>query len=47
MHSSGRNILEKNDIKTLALEFDVTVPLGPFRIRVDAFLETLTVDELF
>lgn len=39
--------LEKYDIPTLALEFDVTVPLGPMRIRVDAFLETLAGDELF
>ena len=39
--------LKKNGIETLALEFDVTVPLGPFRIRVDAFLETLSEDDLF
>lgn len=40
-------MLDQNGIKTLALEFDVTVPLGPMRIRVDAFLETLSGDELF
>lgn len=40
-------LLEENDIKTYPLEFDVTVPLGPFRIRVDAFLETLSGEELF
>ncbi|BBO81005.1 r-phenyllactate dehydratase small subunit [Desulfosarcina ovata subsp. sediminis] len=39
--------LEKSGIKTLCLEFDVTVPLGPMRIRVDAFLETLAGDDLF
>ena len=43
-----KHVLEENDIKTLDLEFDVTVPLGPFRIRVDAFIETLSLgDELF
>ena len=41
------DLLEKNGIKTLYLELDVTVPLGPFRIRVDAFLETMAGDELF
>lgn len=40
-------MLDQNGIKTLALEFDVTVPLGPMRIRIDAFLETLAGDELF
>lgn len=40
-------MLENNGIKTLCLELDVTVPLGPFRIRVDAFLETMGTDELF
>ena len=36
-----------NGIKTLFLEFDVTVPLGPFRVRVEAFLETLSDEDLF
>jgi len=39
--------LEKNGIKALYLEFDVTTPLGPLRIRVDAFLETLSEEDLF
>ncbi|MBI2315765.1 MAG: benzoyl-CoA reductase, bzd-type, subunit N [Betaproteobacteria bacterium] len=39
--------LEKNGIPTLFLEFDVTNPLGPFRIRIEAFLETLSEEELF
>ena len=39
--------LEKNGIPTLFLEFDITNPLGPFRIRVEAFLETLSEEELF
>jgi benzoyl-CoA reductase subunit C len=42
-----RQLLGENGIKTLFLEFDVTVPLGPFRIRVDAFLETLGAEDLF
>jgi benzoyl-CoA reductase/2-hydroxyglutaryl-CoA dehydratase subunit BcrC/BadD/HgdB len=41
------DLLKKNDIKTLYLEFDVTTPLGPLRVRVDAFLETLMEDDLF
>lgn len=39
--------LEDNGIPTLFLEFDITNPLGPFRIRVEAFLETLREDDLF
>ncbi len=39
--------LESNGIPSLFLEFDITNPLGPFRIRVEAFLETLREDELF
>jgi benzoyl-CoA reductase subunit C len=34
-------------MKTLFLEFDVTVPLGQFKVRVEAFLEMLQEDELF
>ena len=32
---------------TLFLEFDVTVPIGPLRIRAEAFLETLGSEDLF
>lgn len=39
--------LEDNGIPTLFLEFDITNPLGPFRVRVEAFLETLSEEELF
>jgi benzoyl-CoA reductase subunit C len=39
--------LNENDIRTLFLEFDVTVPLGQFRTRVEAFLEMLMEEELF
>jgi len=43
-----RETLENKGIKTLALEFDVTDPIGPFRIRTDAFVETLSAgDDLF
>ena len=33
--------------KTLFLEFDVTVPIGQFKVRVEAFLEMLEQDDLF
>jgi benzoyl-CoA reductase subunit C len=39
--------LENNGIPTLFLEFDITNPIGPFRIRIEAFLETLREDDLF
>lgn len=39
--------LEDNGVPTLFLEFDITNPIGPFRIRVEAFLETLGEEELF
>jgi benzoyl-CoA reductase subunit C len=42
-----RKALEEAGIKTLFLEFDVTVPIGQFRIRVEAFLETLKQEDLF
>jgi len=34
-------------IPSLFLEFDVTVPLGQFKIRAEAFLETLREEDLF
>jgi benzoyl-CoA reductase subunit C len=42
-----KNYLNDNGYPTLFLEFDVTVPLGPMRIRVEAFLETMSEEELF
>ena len=33
-------------IKTLFLEFDVTVPIGQFKVRVEAFLEMLSEEEI-
>jgi benzoyl-CoA reductase subunit C len=40
-----RKFLEENGIPTYFLEFDVTVPAGPFAIRTEAFLETLEFEE--
>jgi len=34
-------------LKTLFLEFDVTVPIGQFKVRVEAFLEMLQEEDLF
>lgn len=42
-----RQMLESHGIKTLTLELDVTLSLGSFRTRVDAFLEILSGAELF
>jgi len=42
-----RKGLEEAGIPVLFLEFDVTVPVGQFQIRVEAFLEMLESDELF
>ena len=42
-----REYLDKHDIPTLFLEFDVTVPLGQFRVRVEAFLEMIGAEDLF
>ncbi|OAT85270.1 benzoyl-CoA reductase, bzd-type, subunit N [Desulfotomaculum copahuensis] len=42
-----RKYLEENGVPTLFLEFDVTVPIGQFRIRVEAFLEMLRQEDLF
>jgi len=39
--------LEAEGIRTLFLEFDVTVPLGQARIRVEAFLEMLRQEDIF
>ena len=34
-------------IQTLFLEFDVTVPIGQFKTRVEAFLEIIREEDLF
>jgi len=38
---------KEKGMKTLFLEFDVTVPIGQFRTRVEAFLEMIREEELF
>ncbi|MFH1231678.1 MAG: 2-hydroxyacyl-CoA dehydratase, partial [Planctomycetota bacterium] len=40
-------MFKENNIPTLFLEFDVTVPIGPFKTRVEAFLEMMTEEALF
>ncbi len=43
-----KKALEKNlNIQTLFLEFDVTVPIGQFKTRVEAFLEIIREEDLF
>jgi len=42
-----KKALEAEGIKTLFLELDVTVPIGQFKIRTEAFLEMLRDDDLF
>ncbi len=42
-----KKALEAEDIKTLFLELDVTVPIGQFKIRTEAFLEMMKDDDLF
>jgi benzoyl-CoA reductase subunit C len=41
-----RGLFGDNGIKTYFLELDITVPIGQFKIRVEAFLEMLRADEL-
>ncbi len=42
-----KNFLQENGIPSILLEFDSINPLGPFRVRVEAFLETLGGIDLF
>ena len=42
-----RKSLEGAGVKTLFLELDVTVPVGQFKIRAEAFLEMLAEEDLF
>ncbi len=42
-----RSALEDNGIKTLFLEFDVTVPIGQFKVRAEAFIEMIGDEDLF
>lgn len=40
------NFLKEKNIPSLFLEFDVTIPTGQFRTRLEAFLEVLKMREL-
>ncbi|MEW6026612.1 MAG: benzoyl-CoA reductase, bzd-type, subunit N [Planctomycetota bacterium] len=40
-------MFKENNLPTLFLEFDVTVPIGPFKTRVEAFLEMISEEALF
>ncbi|MDI6707602.1 MAG: benzoyl-CoA reductase, bzd-type, subunit N [Candidatus Thermoplasmatota archaeon] len=42
-----REYFNKNGIPSLTLELDVTVPIGQFKVRIEAFLEMLRGEELF
>ncbi|MFX0125739.1 MAG: benzoyl-CoA reductase, bzd-type, subunit N [Candidatus Hodarchaeota archaeon] len=42
-----KETLEKKGISTLFLELDVTVPIGQFKTRVEAFLEIIREEDLF
>jgi benzoyl-CoA reductase subunit C len=44
---SLRRYLESNGIPTYFLEFEVTVPVGQFKIRVEAFIEQIMAEDLF
>jgi benzoyl-CoA reductase subunit C len=42
-----KETLEKKGLSTLFLELDVTVPIGQFKTRVEAFLEIIREEDLF
>jgi benzoyl-CoA reductase subunit C len=42
-----KEYLNGHGYPTLFLEFDVTVPMGQMKLRVQAFLEMLGVESLF
>jgi benzoyl-CoA reductase subunit C len=42
-----KSALDERGIPSLFLEFDVTVPVGQFKTRVEAFLEMLREEDLF
>lgn len=39
-----RSYLKENGVPTYFLELDVTVPVGPFTTRVEAFIESIMID---
>jgi len=42
-----RNLLESRGIPVLTLETDITIPVGQFRTRVEAFLEMIQAEAIF
>ena len=42
-----QEVLEEADIPVLSLEFDVTIPFGQFRTRIEAFREMIEAEALF
>jgi benzoyl-CoA reductase subunit C len=44
---SLQEMFKEHDIPTLMLEFDVTIPFGQFRTRVEAFLEMAELEVLY
>ena len=42
-----RKALEAKGVRSIFLEFDVTVPVGQFQTRVEAFLEMIGEEDLF
>jgi benzoyl-CoA reductase subunit C len=42
-----KSSLEEAGLTTLFLELDVTVPIGQFKTRVEAFLEIMDEEDLF
>lgn len=42
-----QRMFKENNIPTLFLEFDVSVPVGQFKTRVEAFLEMIGQEDLF
>lgn len=41
---SLQRMFDEHNIPTIFLEFDMTVPFGQFRTRIEAFLEMLTLE---
>ncbi len=42
-----KNFLNERGIPTLQLEFDITLPLGQFKTRLEAMLESIGEEDLF
>jgi benzoyl-CoA reductase subunit C len=44
---SVQKAFKENNIPTVVLEFDVTIPFGQFRTRIEAFLEMAELEVLY